>query len=169
MPHARMITMARVAVLPCMPRPLTCPPSGVRMFCSCHSCYGCFGATPDAFYALRPVLHCTAPLDVSNPHTRRAHICDDAGVPFECVDCLHRVEQCNVAPGVKHKRHQESKIFLRTLQNALVLVTKQIASPLNQSTIRKLLRNSQPNTTIDKTSNTGNTSQAQRIQFCRRI
>ena len=32
---------------------------------------------------------------------------DGAVVPFECVICLHRVEQYNAAPGIKHYRHQE--------------------------------------------------------------
>ena len=43
-------------------------------------------------------------------------------------------------------------IFPSTLRNALVLVTKHNATTPNQSSTHELLRNAQPNTTINKTT-----------------
>ena len=47
-------------------------------------------------------------------------------------------------------------VFPSTLRNTLVVMTKHNATTPKQSTTQKLLRNTQPNTTINKTSGTSN-------------
>ena len=67
----------------------------------------------------------------------------------------------------KHTKHPHSLewhnstitiVFPSTLRNTLVVMTKHNATTPNQSTTQKLLRNTQPNTTINKTSGTSNIS-----------
>ena len=95
--------------------------------------------------------------------------CKTCGVPIRVsivcyIGTRGKTPEHNQAKHTKHPHSLEwhnstiTIVFPSTLRNTLVVMTKHNATTPNQSTTQKLLRNTQPNTTINKTSGTSNIS-----------